>query len=1039
MLEDVPRDTSFAFIGRQAELEQLEAAWNRVVHGEPRFILVGGDAGIGKTRLVREHLGRPGGERVIATGGCVPVAGGSLPYVPFIQILRTLALSSGPGYDAAVALASLPPASRAELHRLVPALRSLDSSAPVSIPPEPDESLARARLFEAVLTYLLGVAAEAPLLLVLEDLHWADRSSRDLLSYLVRNLRTERILALATYRIDELHRRHPLRPWLAELGRLDQVERLELHPLEADDLRRDVAEMLGPDADPSLVDRIVRRSEGNPLFAIELVASARAGTGHHGLPETLRDGFLDRVEGLGRDALPIARASAILGRPAAEQLLGDVTGLPADRLAAGIREILDAQVLTTVHHESGERFEPRHALLAEAIVDDLLPGERTALHRRIADLLEAGTDDDGEPARIAAEIAHHRWAAHDTELAVEASVRAAVAAADARAYAEADAHWTRALEAWPAPSEVEGFDHPAALLRAAEVAWALGDRGRAADLADQALERIDARTDPMRAALAHQQLGLTLNTVDARAADLHIAQAVRLVPAIDAPPAAAQVLVVRAAYLGWRLQLDRAVPIARRALELDPRHEFPMVEPAALGVLGATHLGRSQHGAAIELLTRVFELAEQVDDRRIMVFAAHSLCTGLNSVGLWSLVLEYHDRYVARIRELGVVRLWGWWLHDARVTALLGLGRWREAESVMEAMLAEHDVAEHLEFAAVAAVVWARRGRVEEAARLAALAAADPSLALVDRLVPVGCLSARAEVALARGEWTELRETVAMAFASVPARTRNTYPDLRPFALFGLQAEAELAFEARIRRDAEAEAEALDIARNLAGWARNLAQRVTEAGEPLVATTLADAAMAVALLTRVEHRADPGTWRTALERCEAVGNPYDIARVRHWLAEAILERGGSRSEATAELAHALATAAELGAAGLERAIRDLARRARIELETADATTAAATAPGLTAAPIDDRLPTPMKPAVDRPTELVEPLTRREREVLGYLAAGWTNRRIGEALFISDKTVSVHVSNLMGKLAATNRAEAAIIGDRLGLVAPVEKP
>jgi len=369
---------------------------------------------------------------------------------------------------------------------------------------------------------------------VVEDLHWADGSSRDLLAYLVRNLHTEPILILATYRADELHRRHPLRSWLAETGRLGQVERLELHPLADDDLRADVAAMLGPDTDPGLPDRIVGRSEGNPLFAIELVASARAGTDPDALPETLRDGFLNRLEALGPDALLVARHAAVFGRPVSEPLLGDTTGLPAGRLASGIREALDAQVLATVRHDTGDRFEPRHALLGEAIADDLLPGERTALHRRIADRLEAGADGDDAPARIAGEVAHHRWAAHDTGPAVAASVRAAVAAADARAYSEADAHWTRALEAWPDEGEVEGFDHAAALLEAAEAAIFVGDQRRAGDLDTQALTYIDPRTDPLRAALGHWHLGGHVAMIDKRTSSVHLARAARLIDAAGA-------------------------------------------------------------------------------------------------------------------------------------------------------------------------------------------------------------------------------------------------------------------------------------------------------------------------------------------------------------------------------------------------------------------------------------------------------------------------------------------------------------------------
>ncbi len=1013
--ESVLTDGPLPFIGRRAELEQLRTAWERAERGDPHLVLIGGDAGIGKTRLVQEHVGLAGVDRVVASGGCVPVAGGSLPYTPFTEILRTLVSSGGAEGGPAAALASLTPASLDELGQLVPAIR-LPAASSSATRLEPDSSLARARLFDAVLTFLVGVAAQAPTLLVIEDLHWADGSSRDLLSYLIRNLRNERMLVLATYRTDELHRRHPLRSWLAESSRLDVADRLELKPLADDDLRADVAAMVGPDAAPGLVDRIVQRAEGNPLFALELVAGARDGADRRAMPATLRDGLLHRLEGLVPDALLVSRHAALFGRPVSQELLGHSTELAEDRLAAGIHQALDAQVLTTVGHDGDDGFEPRHALLGEAIVDDLLPGERTALNRRIAQLLEAGIGGDDDSARIAGEIAHHRWAAHDTELARAASVRAAVAATDARAYPEADAHWTRVLEAWPAEGDVEGFDRPAALLRASVAAMFVGDPRRAASLAAQAVG----------AALAHWQLGVHLATIDRAAASVHHGRAARLIEAADAPAEAARVLARRALGLSERIQLDRARPMALRALELSVPKEIPTAEPEALAVLGWCHLGRSEHAAAVELMERSFDLAVQLrDPRGSLILAGYGLCCALSSVGSWGTALRHHDRYQERIQELGASRSWILFLHDARITALLGLGRWQEAEATIEAMLGELGTEEFPWIAGLAAVLWARRGRIEEAAGFAATATADPNPPPAERLAPVGCLSARGEVALAQGRWLDLRETVERAFATVPVRARNAHPYLRLFVLLGLQAEAEIAFEARIRRDAEAEGEALAIARELAGWTQNLARRVTEAGEPLAAATLADAALAEALLTRVEHRADPDAWRLALERCEAVGNPYDIARARHWLAEALLESGGSRSEATAELTAALETAEELGAAGLERAIRDLARRARLTLATeGDGTATGAEQPA--------------KEAVDQPPELVEHLTPREGEVLAFLAAGWTNRRIGEALFISDKTVSVHVSNLLGKLGASNRAEAALIGDRLGLVGSTER-
>ncbi len=236
---------------------------------------------------------------------------------------------------------------------------------------------------------------------------------------------------------------------------------------------------------------------------------------------------------------------------------------------------------------------------------------------------------------------------------------------------EADAHWTQALEAWPAQGEVEGFDHVAAWLEAAVAAEALWDPWRAGSLATQAVAHIDPRVDPLRAALAHRQLGMHLSTVDRRAFSAHIGRAARLIEEAHAPADAARILASHAVVLGDRLQLDRAEPIARRALELNIRGGT-RVEPDALGVLGECRLGRSEHAAAIELLARAFELAMQLDDPRdySLIQAGFRSCCALNSTGRWSVMLEHHDRYQERIRELGLSRLWGWWLHDSRVAAL---------------------------------------------------------------------------------------------------------------------------------------------------------------------------------------------------------------------------------------------------------------------------------------------------------------------------------------------------------------------------------
>jgi DNA-binding CsgD family transcriptional regulator len=1025
------RDTSPAFMGRRAELERLDTAWELAGRGEPQVLLIGAEAGMGKTRLVAEFLTRCPGARMTAVGGCVPVAGGSLAYIPFIEILRSLAAPNGPG-DPAEAFRSLAPASRAELGRLVPSLRSTDLPFVRS-----DDALARARLFEAVLDLVVGVSARLPTLLVVEDLHWADGSSLDLLGYVIRNLRADRVLILATYRTDELHRRHPLRPWMTEVCRLGLVDRLELPRLDPDDVRPEIARLLGAETRPALIDRIIERADGNPLFATELVAFVQRRGHAEGLPEILREGFLHRLEALSPDALVVVRHLAVIGRPATGQLLQQTCRLDPDRVQIALREALDGRVIAISLGGSDGRFEMRHALLGEAVIDDLLPDERTALHRTIADTLEV--DDDvgerggAERARIAGEIAYHRWSAHDTDRALRASIRAAVAAGDARAFVEADAQWTRALEAWPVdgPGAIEGFDIATAILEAASAAAALGDYRRAADLAERSLDRIDATAEPLRAAEVHRRLMWYLVFLDWRAAFVHSARAVRLLPRGEPPPGAARILADHAGLLAQQLHLERAEALARRALEIAGRGNRPDAEMLALHALGNCLASSSRHADAIEAHRRAFALADRLGDAEGLMATGNGLSWSLIDAGRYQEALGLGDRFAARVSELGLGRRCGWDLVSHRVEVLLLLGRWGEAEPALKTRLFERGLSswERALAAAPLALLRTRQNRIEEARELAELAGNDDEPWCPEPLASfdVGC-----EIALADRRWLDAREIVATAFGRVPVRVRPMAPDLRLYVAFGLQAEAELALEARVHRDRAGEAEAVRIARELAGWAHDLVVRVAAEGAPPAARTIADAALADALLTRVERQPDPDAWRKALELHDALGHRYTVAQIRYWLAEAVLDSGGARSEAAAELGPALETASELGAVLLEREIRDLAQRARLDLQAmAHVAKASPIADAAGGAPAGEGRQA-IRPD---PDELVEQLTPREREVLGYLAMGWTNRRIGEALFISDRTVGVHVSNLMGKLGAANRAEAALIADRLGLIGP----
>src|SRR5215217_1777677 len=373
------RMTSSRLIGRVAELAELEAALADAAGGHPSLAFVAGESGVGKSRMVAElsRRSRDAGARVLI-GECVELGDEELPYAPIVSVLRALARDGDPILD------ELPAGARSELATLLPEL-----GAGVAAGEAP---LGQARLFEALLTLLEHLGRDQPLALVLEDIHWADRSTRAFLVFLSRTLWSERVLVVATYRSDELHRRHPLRPLLAELERDPRARRIELTRLSREELGALLAE---------LVDRLYARSEGNPLFTEELLAAGLDGRG--GLPTTLRDALMVRVERLSEPAQEVLRLLSV-GRVLSHDVLAEASGLGGAELRALVREAAESNVI--VADERG-RYQFRHALLREVVHDDLLPGEHAELHLALARALEAQAPDAGADAIVAAGIAHH--------------------------------------------------------------------------------------------------------------------------------------------------------------------------------------------------------------------------------------------------------------------------------------------------------------------------------------------------------------------------------------------------------------------------------------------------------------------------------------------------------------------------------------------------------------------------------------------------------------------------------------------------------
>jgi predicted ATPase len=353
------RMQSPTFVGRIEELQTLDAAQKRAADADPAVVLVGGEAGVGKTRLVAELSSRCATGTRVLVGGCVPVGDGALPYAPIIEMLRALLADLG-----ADALRELVGPSWQELARLLPALGAPDR---IVLP----DQAAQARLFELVLGLLGRLGEQVPLVVVVEDLHWADRSTRDLLAFLVRNLRRERVLLVITYRTDEPGQQR-LGPFLAELDRGGPVQRLELPRLDQVQTRAQLVGILGAAPAAELVDAVFARSEGNPFFTEELLAAVRAGSG--ALPATVRDLLRGRVQTLPEPARQVLEAVAVAGRQVSHRLLATVAGLTDRQLDGALREAVANQLLVTAPGEDG--YDVRHALLREVIDADLLPANR---------------------------------------------------------------------------------------------------------------------------------------------------------------------------------------------------------------------------------------------------------------------------------------------------------------------------------------------------------------------------------------------------------------------------------------------------------------------------------------------------------------------------------------------------------------------------------------------------------------------------------------------------------------------------------------
>lgn len=1008
------RSVSPVFVGRAEELGTLHDALVRACEGEPQALLIGGEAGVGKTRLVEEFAAAARSRgAVVALGGCVEIGADGLPFAPFSTALRALRREL-PGELAAAAAGQ-----EEDLARLLPELGESRAG-------RHDED-GMARLFELTARLLERIAAEHTVVLALEDLHWADASTRHLLSYLVRTLRTGRLVVLATYRSDDIHRRHPLRPLLAELDRLRTIRRLELARFNRDEVGRQIAGIRAHEPEPDQIDAIFERSDGNAFFVEELAVAAHEGC-RTGLTDSLRDLLLVRVEGLPEPAQQVARIVAEGGSTVEYRLLSAVTRLTEDDLIEALRAAVNAGILAPAPGGDGYRF--RHSLVREAVSDDLLPGERSRLNRRYAEALES------DPALVpadqrAARLASYWYHAHDAAKALPAVLEASVEARRRHAYSEQLRLLERAMELWDAaPDAVRrtlrpvdyaevyppcGCDPATTALRfldlLAEAAVAgrlCGERERALKITKRALRLLDeendpppssrlrsGRGDPQRSAWFWIQRSRLVQSLARGDGWQEIATAQDLVRGLPPSEVHAEVLATAAHWSMLHEPGPEALTAAERAVEYARMVGADDIESNARLTLGGLMVDAGQIEAG---LTHMYEVRAEVVARSLASVAGRShvnLPSVLEGVGRSEESVDILHEGLRLTERMGL-RMAEAWIWSNLAESLISLGRWTEAaEAAVSCQRRGQTAAPYASGANSLAFLALARGEVTEAGRHLAESRASygPHTPMPQHDLPVTCLTIA--VAVAEGRLPDARAELARTLEAgfPPGTQRYAWPLLLEAAT--AEADARTLPAAREGRE--------EVLAGIFGAAKRLT-----ANAPV---WLAHERWVRAELHRAEGRSTPDTWSEVVTAFEPLGRPYDLARVRYRLAESLLTGGGEdeRERAAELLRLAHAAARHLGARPLADAATALGRRARLPL-------ASAAGPG---------------PAPADPAEALG-LTSRERDVLRLVAAGRTNRRIAEELFISPKTASVHVSNILGKLGVSGRGEAAAVAHRLGL-------
>jgi DNA-binding CsgD family transcriptional regulator len=992
-------DPAPALAGRVAELRTVADALSG--RGASALLIVG-EAGVGKSRLVAGAAAAVA-EVSVVSGWCLP-SSGALPLVAVIDAVRGLSeVEEGQLFKAV--LAESPSFVRREFARLLPELDEPheDTEGPGGW----DDGWRRQRLFDALRQALTASSQFRPVAVVIEDLHWADPSTLDLIDYLLARGHGTGVPLVLTYRAEDEDAVAGAGEWLARVLRNDRVRRLDLDALTREETAEQIGLLTSEQPTTSLVEGIYARSGGNPFFTEQLVAALASTDARPGLPAGLRGLLLDRfghVKGAPRQVLA---ALAIAERGLDEPALTRVCDTPGDVVRSSLRDLAARRLLR--RPDAAGRHFLRHALLGDVVADTLLPSERAEMHGRIADLMASWSEPE-----LAAEIAEHYAGAGLTGEELRWRVAAGQRADAVYAPVEAARHWLRVVrlsESLSVKDRVGGLSLAAVYGAAVDALAAAGNEEAAYALSKEALDRFSDADDDNAAEVLRRAGEMRGISEPLRGLEL-LGRALAIYE--RRPPSAEQVRTLRDmdVILENEGRHGEAAATVARALRLADQAQLRDLA-LELGAVWAQN-GLLADGRSDEALQQMREISGQLtpdDDAEL-----HLRVAILHSAVLFECGLEHEVEAVAApVLQIAAVR----GMAHSALTAIL-------RSNLFEALV---DL-----------------GRVDAAARLIDPVSQDePGVSARANYEARAYMEMlRGNIADARHRWTELH-----ALPPHPLQWRaSTFPWEAETSLWdgdadaaandslallreileatdgaltgdGLLGFAGVILNVAVRSCADLaravrDPEALDRAEQQAAAVNTAYHKIDPdpfAPGPLRQRAPGNAATWQAEWSRLRGSSDSELWARAAAAWDAMNHPHRAAYAYYRQGDALLSRPGGKKPA----APLLRTAAERAVrhVPLRRATQDLARHAGIDL----------TRPSDTATP---RTQVPSQPFG---------LTDRELDVLQLLAKGKTNSEIGAALFISRKTASVHVTNILRKLDVASRVQAATVAERNGLLEP----